>query len=27
VVQLYHRTLGSSGTSGLPFPVPIFVGP
>jgi hypothetical protein len=27
VAQLYHQVLGSSGTSGVPLPVPIIVGP
>jgi hypothetical protein len=27
VAQLYPQALGSSGTSGVPFPVPIIVGP
>ena len=27
VVQLYHQALGGSGTSGLPIPVPTYVGP
>jgi hypothetical protein len=27
VAQLYPRALGSSGTSGMPFPVPTIVGP
>jgi hypothetical protein len=27
VAQLYNQALGSSGTSGVPFPVPTIVGP